>query len=99
MFKRWWCTSAVLLTLSAAAPAAAEADASTRAAARNIATAGALALEQGDVELATQKLTKAYELLQVPSIALWLARALAKAGAAGEAAEKRHQAGRPRHRR
>jgi hypothetical protein len=81
--------------LSAAAPAAAaEPDASTRAAARNIATAGALALEQGDVEVATQKLTKAYELLQVPSIALWLARALAKRGQLVEAAEHYIQAGR-----
>lgn len=95
MLKRWWCTGAVLLTLSTVAPAsAAEPDASTRAAARNIATAGVLALEQGDVEVATQKLTKAYELLQVPSIALWLARALAKRGQLVEAAEHYIQAGR-----
>ena len=90
-----WCTGAVVLTLSATVPvAAAEPDASTRAAARNIATAGALALEQGDVELATQKLTKAYELLPVPSIALWLARALVKRGQLVEAAEHYIQAGR-----
>lgn len=94
MLKRWWCTGAVLLTLSTAAPASAEPDASTRAAARNIATAGALALEQGDVEVATQKLTKAYELLQVPSIALWLARALVKRGQLVEGAEHYIQAGR-----
>jgi len=94
MLKRWWCTGAALLTLATTAPASAEPDASTRAAARNIATAGALALEQGDVEVATQKLTKAYELLQVPSIALWLARALAKRGQLVEAAEHYIQAGR-----
>jgi len=84
----------MLLTLSSATPAWAEPDASTRAAARNIATAGVLALEQGDVELATQKLTKAYELLQVPSIALWLGRALVKRGQLVEGAEHYIQAGR-----
>jgi hypothetical protein len=95
MLKRWWCIGAVVLTLSGTvSAAAAEPDASTRAAARNIATAGALALEQGDVELATQKLTKAYELLPVPSIALWLARALVKRGQLVEAAEHYIQAGR-----
>jgi hypothetical protein len=94
MLKRW-CTGALVLTLSATLPAAAaEPDASTRAAARNIATAGVLALERGDVELATQKLTKAYELLPVPSIALWLARALVKRGQLVEAAEHYIQAGR-----
>lgn len=77
-----------------ATSAAAQTDASTRAAARNIATAGVQALEQGDVELATQKLTKAFELLPAPSIALWLGRALAKKGQLVEAAEHFIQAGR-----
>jgi hypothetical protein len=94
MLKRWWCPGVLLLSLSVASSAAAETDASTRAAARNIATAGVQALEQGDVELATQKLTKAYELLPVPSIALWLGRALAKKGLLVEAAEHFIQAGR-----
>ena len=94
MLKRWCCQGAVLLSLFVALPAAAQTDAATRAAARNIATAGVQALEQGDVELATQKLTKAFELLPVPSIALWLGRALAKKGQLVEAAEHFIQAGR-----
>ena len=94
MLKRRWCTGAVLASLSIATPATAQTDPSTRAAARNIATAGVQALEQGDVELATQKLTKAFELLPVPSIALWLGRALAKKGQLVEAAEHFIQAGR-----
>jgi hypothetical protein len=83
-----------LASLSIATSAAAQTDASTRAAARNIATAGVQALEQGDVELATQKLTKAFELLPAPSIALWLGRALVKKGQLVEAAEHFIQAGR-----
>jgi hypothetical protein len=94
MLKRWWCTGAVLVSLSIATSANAQTDAATRAAARNIATAGVQALEQGDVELATQKLTKAFELLPVPSIALWLGRALSKKGQLVEAAEHFIQAGR-----
>jgi hypothetical protein len=94
MLKRWWCTGAVLATLSIATSATAQTDAATRAAARNIATAGVQALEQGELELATQKLTKAFELLPVPSIALWLGRALAKKGQLVEAAEHFIQAGR-----
>lgn len=83
------------LLLALAAPArAAEPDASTRAAARKIATEGVTALQKNDAEVASQKLEKAFELLPAPSIALWSARALAKRGLLVEAAERYLQAGR-----
>jgi hypothetical protein len=86
---------ASVLALALAAPAwAAEPDASTRAAARKIATDGVAALQQGDAELASQKLEKAFELLPAPSIALWSARALIKRGQLVEASERLLQAGR-----
>jgi hypothetical protein len=89
-----WCGGS-LLALALATPAwAAEPDASTRAAARKIATDGVAALQQGDAELASQKLEKAFELLPAPSIALWSARALIKRGQLVEASERLLQAGR-----
>jgi len=87
--------SVLALTLAFAMPArAAESDASTRAAARKIATDGVAALQQGNSELASQKLEKAFELLPAPSIALWSARALVKRGQLVEASERYRQAGR-----
>jgi hypothetical protein len=84
-----------ILTLALSVPAlAAEPDPSTRAAARKIATDGVGALQQGNAELASQKLEKAFELLPAPSIALWSARALAKRGLLVEASERYLQAGR-----
>lgn len=72
----------------------AEPDPSTRAAARKIATDGVAALQQGNAELASQKLEKAFDLLPAPSIALWSARALVKRGLLVEASERYLQAGR-----
>jgi hypothetical protein len=84
-----------ILTLALSVPAlGAEPDPSTRAAARKIATDGVSALQQGNAELASQKLEKAFELLPAPSIALWSARALAKRGLLVEASERYLQAGR-----
>jgi hypothetical protein len=85
-----WCGGSVLaLTLALATSAwAAEPDASTRAVARKIATDGVAALQDGDAELASQKLEKAFELLPAPSIALWSARALIKRGKLVEASER-----------
>lgn len=82
-----------LVSISALALAAAP-DATTRAAARKIATEGVIALEQGNAELASQRLEKAFELLQAPSIALWSARAFVKQGKLVEGAERYLLAGR-----
>lgn len=73
---------------------AAAPDATTRAAARKIATEGVVALEQGNAQLASQRLEKAFDLLQAPSIALWSARALVKQGKLIEGAERYQLAGR-----
>lgn len=95
MLKLQRASTAIALTLALATPAwAAEPDAPTRAAARKLATDGVAALQQGDAELGSQKLEKAFELLQAPSIALWSARALVKRGRLVEASERYLQAGR-----
>ncbi|HVY26653.1 MAG TPA: hypothetical protein VHB79_08865 [Polyangiaceae bacterium] len=82
---------ATLLSLSLslhAGIAAAEPDAATRAAARQLAEDGVMALQNGDATTAAQKLEKAHQALQVPSVALWSARALVKLGALVEARER-----------
>jgi hypothetical protein len=95
MAQLWFRGSVLTLTLALATPTwAAEPDASTRAAARKIATDGVAALQQGDAELASQKLEKAFALLPAPSIALWSARALIKRGQLVEASERLLYAGR-----
>jgi hypothetical protein len=72
----------------------AEEDAATRAAARKLAEDGVLALQNGDAATAAQKLEKAHQMLRVPSVALWSARALAKRGLLIEAAERLREAAR-----
>ncbi len=69
-------------------PAYAEDDTATRAAARKLAEDGVAALQNGDAATATQKLEKAHQMLKVPSVALWSARALVKRGLLLEAAER-----------
>jgi tetratricopeptide (TPR) repeat protein len=73
---------------------AAEPDAATRSTARKVALDGVAALQRGDAEQAVQKLEKAYRLFRVPSVALWLARALAKRGLLVEASERYQEASR-----
>ncbi len=70
-----------------AQPAWAE-DAATRAAARQLAENGVTALQAGDTATAVSKLEKAFSMLQVPSIALWSARALVQQGKLVEAGER-----------
>jgi hypothetical protein len=83
------------LTVALAAPAAAEQDnAALRSASRKLAQDGVTLLQQNQPEAASQKLEKAYELLQVPSVALWSARALVARGHLIEAAERYVEAGR-----
>jgi hypothetical protein len=79
------------LLLLGAASAHAEEDAATRAAARKLAEDGVAALQSGDSIKAVQKLEKAHQMLGVPSVALWSARALVKRGSLVEAAERLRQ--------
>jgi hypothetical protein len=59
-----------------------------RSAGRKLAQDGVALLQQGKIEEASQKLEKAYQLLQVPSVALWSARALEQRGLLVEASER-----------
>lgn len=70
-----------------AAPSLAGDDA-TRATARRMATSGVEAFQRDDYATAVDKLERAYQVLPVPSIGLWLARALAKQGRLVEASER-----------
>lgn len=63
-------------------------DAATRAAARDLGTEGVEAYEAGDFPQAMERLERAYEVLQLPSLGLWSARALEKNGRLVEAYER-----------
>jgi hypothetical protein len=71
----------VVVVAVSAGPAWSQApDEATRTAARALGTAGVEAFEAGDMTAASDKLEKAYQLLKVPSLGLWSARALEKRG-------------------
>ena len=70
-----------------ARPAFAVTDAE-RAAARTIGYQGLAAYKKGNYPLALEKFSRAYEVLKVPTLGLWTARALAKQGRLVEAAER-----------
>ena len=53
-------------------------DDGSRAAARSLGTTGVEAYRAGDYAMANDKLEKAYQILQAPSLGLWSARALVK---------------------
>src|SRR5262245_27010829 len=83
---RWRLSGAVLAVCLSGAPAWAQApDEATRTAARALGTAGVEAYQAGDFAGASDKLEKAYQILKVPSYALWSARALEKRGQLVEA--------------
>src|SRR5882724_10278109 len=63
-------------------------DDATRAAARKLGTAGVESYQSGQFQVASEKLEKAYRMLQVPSLGLWSARALVKLGHLVEAQER-----------
>jgi hypothetical protein len=81
------------LICSMALPAFAQDDAS-RSSARRMATEGVEALQRDDLPTAVDKLERAYQVLQAPSIGLWLARALAKRGQLVAASERYMEVGR-----
>src|SRR5688572_21582724 len=60
----------------------------TRAAARDLGAEGVEAFQAGNFQAASDKLARAYEILRVPSLGLWSARALAKVGKLVEASER-----------
>jgi hypothetical protein len=63
-------------------------DAATRAAVRKLGGAGVEAYAAKDYETASEKLERAYQLMPVPSLALWSARALVGRGLWMQAAER-----------
>jgi hypothetical protein len=82
-------------SLCMAFPAAAQQDdPAMRSAGRKLALDGIALFQQGKAPEASEKLEKAYQLLPVPSVALWSARALEKRGLLVEASERYMEAGR-----
>jgi len=76
-------------------PAAAQQDdPAMRSAGRKLALDGIALFQQGKAVEASAKLEKAFQLLAVPSVALWSARALEKRGLLVEASERYMEAGR-----
>jgi hypothetical protein len=89
MMKRVGVLGAALAILVAASIASAQTvDEGTRAAARSLGNAGVEAYQAGNFELAATKLDKAYQILRVPSLGLWSARAFAKVGKLLQASER-----------
>ncbi len=78
--------SGALVCLLAAHASAEPADAVTRDAARSLGLAGVEAYQAGNYDAASDKLEKAYSIMNVPSLGLWSARALAKRNLLLEAA-------------
>ncbi len=83
MFR--WCALVCLLSAPAGAQ---EADSVTRDAARSLGLSGVEAYQAGEFEVASDRLEKAYALINVPSLGLWSARALAKRNLLVEAAKR-----------
>lgn len=86
--RRALSSALVAVVLQTVASAHAQDDAANRAAARKLAEDGVAALQNGDSATAVQKLEKAHQMLAVPTVTLWSARALMKRGAWVEAAER-----------
>jgi hypothetical protein len=81
---RWGAVVCLLAAHAGAQPA----DSVTRDAARSLGLSGVEAYQAGSFDAASDKLEKAYSLMNVPSIGLWSARALAKRGLLVEAANR-----------
>jgi hypothetical protein len=80
---------ACALALSYAAPSRAETiDAATRATARQLGEEGMQAYDKGDCATAADKLTRAHDLVHVPTLAYYAGRCLEKLGRLAEAEEK-----------
>ena len=90
-FAGWGPTALLILTLAPRVHAAGDGD---RAAARRLGYSGVEAYQAGRYPAALEQLEKAYSVLHVPSIGLWLARALARSGKLVEATERYLEIGR-----
>lgn len=88
MRRRCSLLALALALLAAPGIASAQADDATRSAARTLGYSGVEAYQAGDYATASDKLEKAYRILQVPSLALWSARALVRLGRLVEASER-----------
>ncbi|HVU03761.1 MAG TPA: hypothetical protein VHE30_18510 [Polyangiaceae bacterium] len=82
------------LSLCPAVASAQQVDDRARSAARALAEEGVTALQGGDVPNAVDKLERAYEIVHLPTVGLWSARALAKAGRLVNAAERYNEVSR-----
>lgn len=82
------------LLLCARPGAAQDVDDATRASARQLGYSGVEAYEAQDYASASNKLERAYRVLQVPTLGLWSARALVKLGKLVEAQERYLKVGR-----
>jgi tetratricopeptide (TPR) repeat protein len=86
-----WLAASLCLAFPAAAQ---QDDPAMRSAGRKLALDGIALFQQGKAPEASEKLEKAFQLLPVPSVALWSARALEKRGLLVEASERYMEAGR-----
>jgi hypothetical protein len=86
--------STLLICVMTLPAAAQEDDPATRAVGRKLAIDGIALFQKGNAEEGSQKLEKAYQLVQLPSVALWSARALAARGLLVEASERYRAASR-----
>jgi hypothetical protein len=74
--------------LALAPPGFAQIDDATRVAARELGEEGLVAYDAGKYAEAADKLGRAFDVIQVPALGLWLARALAQTGKLVEAYER-----------
>jgi hypothetical protein len=81
---------AILLALSlvTSGAQAQQTDERARSAARALAEDGVTALQSGDTATAIDKLERAYQIVHLPAVGIWSARALAKGGQLVSAAER-----------
>lgn len=76
------------LALASSRVEAQQIDERSRSAARELAEQGVNALQSGDTNGAIDKLERAYQIMRLPTVGLWSARALAKGGHLVSAAER-----------
>lgn len=77
-----------LFVLASSHTVHAQGDDRARSAARSLAEDGVTALQNGDTNQAVDKLERAYQIVKLPTVGLWAARALVKAGRLVNAEER-----------
>ncbi len=86
--SNFWASTLVCLACSATALAGNAQQDAARAAARTSGYEGIQAFESGNMAVAVDKLGRAFNVVKVPTLGLWYARALAKTGNLVEASER-----------